>query len=167
MPTKATVGTPAILALRRLGVPYAVHVYKHNPRDDLGFGLEAARATKFDPKRVFKTLMAAVDGRLCVAVVPVAGSLDLRALAQAFRSKRAVMATVAVAERATGYVVGGISPIAQRQSHPTVIDIHAQEFPTILVSGGARGVDLELAPNDLAAVTQASFAPVARMDAPL
>jgi Cys-tRNA(Pro)/Cys-tRNA(Cys) deacylase len=111
---------------------------------------------------VFKTLLAAVDGRLVVGVVPVSGSLDLKALAQAVGGKRAAMADVAVAERVTGYVAGGISPIGQRKQLTTVIDTSALAHPTVYVSGGRRGLDLELAPHDLVKLTAGTAAPIGR-----
>jgi Cys-tRNA(Pro)/Cys-tRNA(Cys) deacylase len=157
-------GTPAIMALRRVGVSYTVHSFRHDQRSGLGYGLEAARALNIETDRVFKTLIAAVDGELTVAVVPVAGSLDLKALAAALGGKRAVMAPVSAAERASGYVIGGVSPIGLRRTLPTVIDASASRHATILVSGGARGLDIELAATDLAAVTGGCFAPIARFD---
>ena len=115
-----------------------------------------------DPRTVFKTLVADVDGRLTVAIVPVGKQLDLKALAQALGGKRAEMADPAVAERKTGYVVGGISPVGQKTALPTVLDESAILCETILVSGGRRGLDLELAPDDLLAVTAGRYAPIAR-----
>ena len=112
--------------------------------------------------RVFKTLLASLDGRLVVGIVPVSGQLDLKALARAVGGSRASMAEVATAERATGYVAGGISPVGQRRAHPTVIDESAFGFATILVSGGRRGFDLELAPSDLVAITSAVIATIGR-----
>lgn len=155
-------GTPAVAALEAAGVAFTAHTYVHDDRSDLGYGLEAAQALGVEPDRVLKTLLAAVDGRLTVAVVPVTGMLDLKALAQAVGGKRAVMAEPAVAERATGYVVGGISPLGQRAAHPTVVDETAELFDTVLVSGGRRGLDLELAPADLVRLTGAVVAPIAR-----
>ena len=128
----------------------------------VSFGMEAAQALGLDPAQVFKTLLADVDGRLTVAVVPVDRSLDLKALATAVGGKRAVMAEPAVAERATGYVVGGISPLGQRRALPTVVDASALRWPAVLVSAGRRGLDVELAPDDLVRLTGASTAPVAR-----
>ena len=115
-----------------------------------------------DPRRVFKTLITRIDGALAVAVVPVTGQLDLKALAHAVGGKKAVMAEPAAAERATGYVVGGISPLGQRQRLPTVIDASAQDHATVFVSGGRRGLDVELAPDDLVRLTGAVVAPVGR-----
>jgi len=153
------------LALSAAGVPHTLRAYEHDPRArdrGLSFGMEAAQALGLDPAQVFKTLLADVDGRLVVAVVPVDRSLDLKALAAAAGGKRAVMAEPAAAERATGYVVGGISPLGQRRRLPTVVDASATQWPTILVSAGRRGLDVELAPADLVALTGALTAPVAR-----
>ncbi|MCL2788896.1 MAG: Cys-tRNA(Pro) deacylase [Micrococcales bacterium] len=157
-------GTPAILALRRAEIPHQVHVYRHDPRSDLGYGMEAARALGVDPSQVFKTLMTIGEDSLVSAVLPVTGSLDLRALSQTLGIRRAAMAPVAQAERATGYVVGGISPLGQRRPHRTILDSSAQRFETILVSGGQRGLDIEIAPSDLAALTHATIATIARLD---
>lgn len=154
-------GTPATVALTGARVAFTVHPYPHDPAAP-SYGLEAAQALGVAPARVFKTLLADVDGRLVVAVVPVSGQLDLKALAAAVGGKRAAMAAPADAERATGYVVGGISPVGQRRSLPTVVDTSALEHATVLVSGGRRGLDLELAPADLVRVTQARVADVRR-----
>jgi len=158
---KSPGGTPATVALTRAGISFTLHEYAHDPRAE-SFGLEAAQALGLDPARVFKTLMATVDTRLAVAVVPVSGQLDLKALARALGASRAAMAERAAAERATGYVAGGISPIGQKRRHPTVLDASALDHPTIFVSGGRRGLDLELSPADLARVTDAVTAPVGR-----
>jgi Cys-tRNA(Pro)/Cys-tRNA(Cys) deacylase len=154
-------GTPATVALTRAGIAYALHPYEHDPRAD-SYGLEAAAALGVPPERVFKTLMASLDGTLVVGVVPVAGQLDLKALARALGGSRATMADVAAAERATGYVAGGISPVGQKKAHRTVLDESALSFDTVFVSGGRRGLDLELAPADLVAVTSATTAPIGR-----
>jgi Cys-tRNA(Pro)/Cys-tRNA(Cys) deacylase len=154
-------GTPATVALARAGIAFTVHTYEHDPAAD-SFGLEAATVLGLDPAQVFKTLLVSVDGRLVVAVVPVAGRLDLKAVAAAVGGKKAVMADPAAAERATGYVVGGISPIGQKRPHPTVVDDSALAFATVYVSGGRRGLDLGLSPADLVALTSATVAPVRR-----
>jgi Cys-tRNA(Pro)/Cys-tRNA(Cys) deacylase len=154
-------GTPATVALTRAGIAYALHPYEHDPRAD-SYGLEAAAALGVPPERVFKTLMASLDGTLVVGVVPVAGQLDHMALARALGGSRATMADVAAAERATGYVAGGISPVGQKKAHRTVLDESALSFDTVFVSGGRRGLDLELAPADLVAVTSATTAPIGR-----
>jgi Cys-tRNA(Pro)/Cys-tRNA(Cys) deacylase len=124
--------------------------------------MEAAQALGLDPAQVFKTLLADVDGAVTVAVVPVDRSLDLKALAAAASGKRAVMAEPAAAERLTGYVVGGISPLGQRRRLPTVLDVSALEWNTVLVSAGRRGLDVELAPGDLVRLTGAVTAPISR-----
>jgi Cys-tRNA(Pro)/Cys-tRNA(Cys) deacylase len=154
-------GTPATVALARAGIAFTVHTYEHDPAAD-SFGLEAATVLGVDPAQVFKTLLVSVDGRLVVAVVPVAGRLDLKAVAAAVGGKKAVMADPAAAERTTGYVVGGISPIGQKRPHPTVVDDSALAFATVYVSGGRRGLDLGLSPADLVALTSATVAPVRR-----
>jgi Cys-tRNA(Pro)/Cys-tRNA(Cys) deacylase len=157
----AAAGTPATLALARAGIEFTAHAYEHDPRA-AEFGLEAAEKLGLDPERVFKTLLANVDGALAVGIVPVTRLLDLKALAHALGAKRAEMADPAVAERKTGYVVGGISPIGQKTALPTVLDESAILAETIFVSGGRRGLDLELAPDDLLAVTGGRYAPIAR-----
>ena len=160
-------GTPAIVALQRAGVEHTVRSYAHDAvahDRGLGYGLEAAEALGVDPARVFKTLVAEVDGALTLAVVPVSAMLDLKALAAAVGGKRAVMAQVAAAERATGYVAGGISPLGGRRSLPLVVDDSATAHATILVSAGRRGVDVELAPTDLVTVGRGRVAPIAKPD---
>lgn len=154
-------GTPATVALTAAGIAFEVRSYEHDPRA-ASYGAEAAEALGVDPARVFKTLLASLDARLVVGIVPVTGQLDLKALARALGGSKAVMAEVAAAERATGYVAGGISPVGQKRSHPTVLDASALEHGTILVSGGRRGFDLELAPADLVAVTGAVTAIIGR-----
>ena len=157
----ASAGTPATVALAAAGIVFTVHAYEHDPRA-AAYGLEAAEKLGLDPDRVFKTLLANVDDALAVGIVPVAMQLDLKALAQALGGKRAEMADPAVAERKTGYVVGGISPIGQTTALPTVLDESAILCETIYVSGGRRGLDLELTPDDLIAVTSGRYAPIAR-----
>ena len=159
--TRGGQGTPATLALTRAGVPFAPRSYTHDPAET-DFGAEAARALDIAAERVFKTLLVEVDRRLTVAVVPVSGKLDLKAIAAACGGKRAVMADPALAERKTGYVVGGISPLGQRTKLRTVIDESARAHDTVLVSGGKRGFDIELAPADLAKVCGASWAVIGR-----
>ena len=154
-------GTPATVALERAGVAFTQHAYEHDPAAT-SYGLEAAAALGLAPASVFKTLLADVDGRLAVAIVPVTGQLDLKALAAALGGKRATMADPAVAERATGYVVGGISPIGQKKRLPTVVDATALDQPVIYVSGGKRGLDLGLDPHDLVDLLDAQVAPVGR-----
>jgi Cys-tRNA(Pro)/Cys-tRNA(Cys) deacylase len=152
-------GTPATAVLAAAGVPFVVHPYRHDP-SAASYGAEAAEALGMDAARVFKTLMVEVEGRLAVGVVPVSGTLDLKAFAAALGAKKAAMADPAAAERRTGYVLGGISPLGQRQSSPTVIDGSALALETMLVSAGKRGLDLELAPTDLIRLTAAVTAPI-------
>ncbi len=153
----ANVSTPATAALAAAGVPFTAHTYAHDPAA-ASYGMEAADVLGVAPERVFKTLMADVDGTLTVAVVPVNGSLDLKALAHASGHKKAAMADPALARRRTGYVLGGISPLGQRQHSPTVVDESALRFETIYVSGGRRGFDVQLSPADLIALTRATTA---------
>ncbi len=156
--------TPAIAALVRAKVPHTLHPYEHDPSSDLGYGLEAAAAIGVEPARVFKTLCVEADGALAVAIVPVDAMLDLKAVASALGAKKAAMADAALAERATGYVVGGISPIGQKRRLRTVVDASALGFESVYVSGGRRGLDIGLAPADLVAVTGASTASIARRE---
>lgn len=151
--------TPAMVALRDAGIPFAVHEYHHDP-NVTAFGTEAAGALRVEPERVFKTLVADVDGQLVVGIVPVSGQLSLKALAAAVGGKRAVMAEPKVVERTTGYVLGGVSPVGQRKLLPTVLDATAMDFGTVFVSGGKRGVDIELSPADLITATKARTAPI-------
>jgi Cys-tRNA(Pro)/Cys-tRNA(Cys) deacylase len=141
--------TPATTAARRAGVEHTVHEYEHDPKA-ASYGMEAAEALGLDPGRVFKTLVADLDGTLTVCVVPVTGELDLRSL-----GKRARMADTAKAERTTGYVAGGISPLGQRRALPTLVDESALEHETVYVSAGRRGLEVELSPQDLVALTKA------------
>ncbi|MCW3765400.1 Cys-tRNA(Pro) deacylase [Paenarthrobacter ureafaciens] len=155
----ASQGTPATAALTAAGVPFVVHPYAHDPSAP-SYGLEAAEVLGIDPARVFKTLMVEVEGRLAVGVVPVSGNLDLKAVAGALGAKKASMADPKAAERRTGYVLGGISPLGQRQPSPTVLDESALGFETIFVSGGRRGLDIEVAPADLVRLTRAVTAAI-------
>jgi Cys-tRNA(Pro)/Cys-tRNA(Cys) deacylase len=161
MAKKNSAGTRATAALTALGVRFTPHAYEHQP-GTAGYGLEAAEALAVEAKRVFKTLLADADGALVVAIVPVTGQLDLKALAAAVGAKRAEMAAPALAERKSGYVVGGISPIGQKTRLRTVLDESAVECATVFVSGGRRGFDVELAPADLLAVTGGSLAAISR-----
>ena len=154
-------GTPATVALTAAGIPFVEHGYDHDPAST-SFGLEAATVLGLDPGRVFKTLVADVDGRLVVAIVPVSGTLDLKALAAAVAGRKAIMADPRFAERRTGYVVGGISPIGQKTVNPTVLDETAELYDTVFVSGGRRGFDIELTPRDLRAATGAVVAAIGR-----
>lgn len=153
-------GTPATAAAARAKIEHRIHEYHHDPAAP-SFGLEAAEQLGVDPATVFKTLVADVDGRLAVAVVPVAARLDLKALAAAAGGRRAAMAEAADAERATGYVVGGISPLGHRRSLPVFLDESMRKLPTVLVSAGRRGLELELAPDDLARLAGGTFADLA------
>ncbi|ARQ71279.1 Cys-tRNA(Pro) deacylase [Streptomyces marincola] len=155
-------GTPATVAATRAGIAFTLHAYTHDPAAAASWGEEAARALGADPGRVLKTLVAEVDGALTVAVVPVSASLALKALAAAVGGKRAAMADPAAAERTTGYVRGGISPLGQRKRLPTVVDSSAAGYGTVFVSAGRRGLEIELAPADLVALTGATTAPIAR-----
>ncbi|MFB7585675.1 Cys-tRNA(Pro) deacylase [Streptomyces sp. NPDC056169] len=154
-------GTPATVALTAAGTPFTLRAYEHDPASP-SYGEEAAEALGVSPDRVFKTLVADVDGELTVAVVPVAGQLDLKALASAVGGKRAAMADPAAAERTTGYVRGGISPLGQRKRLRTVLDASASDHATICISAGRRGLEVELSPADLAALTSAVVAPIGR-----
>jgi Cys-tRNA(Pro)/Cys-tRNA(Cys) deacylase len=164
MPKKSRTGggTPATVALEKAGAAFTVHAYDHDPASELSYGEEAAQAMGTSPDRVFKTLVAEVDGSLTVAVVPVSANLDLKALAAAAGGKRAAMADPAAAERTTGYVRGGISPLGQRRALPTVVDASALDFGTVFVSAGKRGLEVELAPGVLTQLTAARTAPIAR-----
>ena len=153
--------TPATVALDRAGVPYRRHPYTHDPAAP-SYGLEAAAALGVERARVFKTLLVDSGSGLGVGIVPVDGQLDLKAVAGALRVKSVTMADPAVAQRVTGYVVGGISPVGQKRALPTVLDETAYGFATVYVSGGRRGFDIELAPEDLARVTGAVRARIGR-----
>lgn len=157
----SSAGTPAIDALRAAGVSFELRAYEHDPRAP-SYGLEAAEALGVEPDRVFKTLLVEADGTLAVGIVPVTCTLDLKAVAGALGRKRAQMADPAAAQRATGYVLGGISPLGQRRAHPTVVDETIELWDTVLVSGGRRGLDVELAPADLLRLTDAVVAAIAR-----
>ena len=153
-------GTTATIALDRAKILYKLHEYEHDPRRE-SYGLEASQALGVPPEQVFKTLVAAVDGSLAVGVVPVHRQLDLKALAAAAGGKRAAMAEVAAAERATGYVAGGISPVGQKRRLPVVVDESALSLGTMFCSGGRRGLEIELAPADLIKATGAIVAAIA------
>lgn len=153
-------GTPAIVLLVKQKVAHQVHEYEHDPRS-ASYGTEASELLGLPAERVFKTLVAEVDGTLTIGVVPVAGSLDLKALAAAAGGKRAKMAEIAAAERATGYVAGGISPLGHRKRLPVVVDSSTTGFDTIFCSGGRRGLEIELAPADLVRLANATVAPIA------
>ena len=153
--------TPAVTVAARAGIAFEVHRYEHDP-DEPSYGEEAAEMLGVGAARVYKTLVARVDDRLAVAVVPVSGELDLKRLAAALGGRKAVMVPPSEAERATGYVVGGISPLGQKRRLPTIVDASAEAWTTIFVSGGRRGLELEIAPADLAHLAAAKFAAVGR-----
>ncbi len=149
-------------ALLKARISHTLHPYDHDPNSELSYGLEAAAAIGIDPAQVFKTLCIYADGALAMGVVPVDHQLDLKAIAHALGAKKAQMAPPADAERATGYVVGGISPLGGRKRLPLVLDESALSFEAIYVSGGRRGFDIGMAPADLVAVTHGSIAPIAK-----
>jgi Cys-tRNA(Pro)/Cys-tRNA(Cys) deacylase len=154
--------TPGVDAASRAGVAFELASYEHNPRAE-AYGLEAAEVLAVAPERVFKTLVVKLDdNRLATAIVPVDRQLDLKALARALGARRAEMAPPAEAERSTGYVVGGISPLGQKRRLATALDESANEHAAIYVSAGRRGLEIVLAPADLARLTEAVVAPIAR-----
>ena len=160
-------GTRAIDAARRAGIAHTVHEYAHDPRASLreggrGYALEAVEALGLDAARVFKTIVVAVDGHLGIAIVPADAEVDLKAVADALGGRKATIAPPAEAERATGYVLGGISPLGTRRALPTALDASAAGHPTIHVSAGRRGLEIELAAADLLALTRGVLAPIAR-----
>jgi Cys-tRNA(Pro)/Cys-tRNA(Cys) deacylase len=147
-------GTPATVSLDRATVSYRLHSYRHDSGNH-AYGDEAAAALGIEPRRIFKTLIVSADGRLACAVVPVATKLDLRALAVVLGAKRAELADPAKAQRATGYVLGGISPFGHRSALPVVVDESVSDFDTVFVSAGKRGLQVEVSPDDLCRVTGA------------
>lgn len=153
-------GTPATVALERAGVVFVVHDFGHDGNVS-NFGRAAAAALSVEEQRVFKTLVASVDGRPMVAIVPVDSTLSLKALAAAVGGKRAEMGDPVEAQRITGYVVGGISPFGQKKALTTVVDSSLVDFETVFVSGGRRGLDVEVNPADLVRLLNASLAPIA------
>lgn len=154
--------TPALDLLKKVRAEHHIHSYEHDPKA-ASYGLEAAEKLGLEPAQVFKTLLASTEkGELLVAVVPVVGTLDLKALASVAKAKKAEMADPAAAQRSTGYLLGGISPLGQKKRLRTFIDSSAELFATIYVSAGRRGLEVELAPAVLAEHTNAVFAPVGR-----
>ncbi|HPU12731.1 MAG TPA: Cys-tRNA(Pro) deacylase [Aeromicrobium sp.] len=158
---KSNEATPALVVLQMAGAHVVVHTYQHDPRSQ-SYGNEAAEQLGLDSNRVFKTLIVDADGSLAVGIVPVAGLLDLKAIAAALGAKKATMADQQAAQRSTGYVVGGISPFGQKRKLPTVLDSAALKFETVFVSGGRRGLDLEVKPVDLVQLTDAVVAKIKR-----
>lgn len=152
--------TPAVDLVRKEGIAHTLHEYPHDPKSE-SYGSEAAEKLGLDPDQVFKTLVAETDsGDLVVAIVPVSGNLNLKQLAKAVKAKRATMADKQKVQRTTGYVLGGVSPLGQKKALKTVIDESARSFSTIHVSAGRRGLEIGLAPDDLAGLTRASFAAI-------
>jgi Cys-tRNA(Pro)/Cys-tRNA(Cys) deacylase len=156
------IGTRATAMLAKAKIPHTLHPYEHDPRAQ-AYGDEAAQALGLDPARIFKTLIAMVEGKLACAVVPVAARLDLKAFAAALGGKRAELADPSAAARATGYVVGGISPLGQRSRLRVVVDASAEGFSTVYVSAGKRGLQVELAPGDLVRAAGAVVAPISSL----
>lgn len=153
-------GTHALQALEAAGVEYEVVEYQHSEHQDHGYALDTAKVLGLDPATIFKTLMALVDGKPACAVVPATGMLNLKSLAKAAGGKRAEMMDPAEAEKLTGYVTGGISPLGQRKKAPTFIDSSAQAHDKMLVSGGKRTLSVSIAPSSLADLTSATFADI-------
>ncbi len=153
--------TPAINMARKAKINHRIHEYQHDPASD-SYGTEAVEKLGLAPEQVFKTLVVSLDGKaLAVGVVPVAGKLNLKQIAKAAGAKKAAMADPVEVERATGYVLGGVSPLGQKKRLATFIDASAEQFATIHVSAGRRGLEIELSPEDLCRLTAARFAPIA------
>ena len=154
--------TPAINEAKKQKIKYQVHQYIHNPSHS-SYGMEAAESLNIDAARVFKTLVLQLDnGKLTVGIVPVAGQLNMKQLAKAAGGKKAAMADASLVEKSTGYVLGGVSPLGQKKRLPTIIDSSAIDHATIFVSGGRRGLEIQLSPDDLCRLTSGTFAPIAQ-----
>ncbi len=153
--------TPAINTAKKHNIPFHTHQYSHDPAHD-SYGKEAAEKLGIPEEQVFKTLVVQLDGGSClaVAVVPVSSMLNMKLTAKAARAKKAAMADKKIVERATGYILGGVSPLGQKKRLTTIIDISANNFSTIYVSAGRRGLEIELQPADLASITAADFAQI-------
>lgn len=156
--------TPAINAAKKAKVDHKIHEYKHDPKAE-SYGDEAAKVLNIEPSQVFKTLLVALNGdqkKLAIGVVPVSGQLDLKVMASALKVKKVVMANPEDAERATGYVVGGISPLGQKKRLPLVLDASASSFKTIFMSAGKRGLEIEMSSVDLLKLTAGVLAPIGK-----
>lgn len=152
--------TPAVSLARRLGIAHALHEYEHDPASD-SYGLEAAEKLQVMPQRVFKTLVVSLDGgELAVGVLPVSALLSMKLIAKAAGARKAVMAEKAAVERSSGYVLGGVSPLGQRRKLRTFIHTSARDYPTVYVSAGRRGLEIELAPEDLRRATEGRYAEI-------